>query len=148
LGFDPSALRPIRRILILWPPHLLKSWRDQAAAVLPGHRVQTVETVSDLELPAEIYLLSRETAKLSHGLRRLEPRSREARQCPRYGHLVTGSFPPFRGGLCRWADQEGLARIIATFERFEGSVGDRYAPLDARRQTAAAGGFYARGGGC
>ncbi|HEY0511538.1 MAG TPA: DUF6094 domain-containing protein, partial [Thermoanaerobaculia bacterium] len=89
LGFDPSGLQPVRRILILCPPHLLKSWRDQAAAVLPGHRVQTVETVSDLDRPAEIYLLSRETAKLSHGLRGLERRTRGARQCPRCGRLVT-----------------------------------------------------------
>jgi 3-hydroxyacyl-CoA dehydrogenase/enoyl-CoA hydratase/3-hydroxybutyryl-CoA epimerase len=62
--------------------------------------------------------------------------------------LIFGTgFPPFRGGLCRWADQEGLGRIIATLERFESSVGDRYAPSEALRSTAAAGGFYARFGG-
>jgi 3-hydroxyacyl-CoA dehydrogenase/enoyl-CoA hydratase/3-hydroxybutyryl-CoA epimerase len=62
--------------------------------------------------------------------------------------LIFGTgFPPFRGGLCRWADQEGLARILATLERFAGSVGERYAPSEALRATAAAGGFYARFGG-
>jgi 3-hydroxyacyl-CoA dehydrogenase/enoyl-CoA hydratase/3-hydroxybutyryl-CoA epimerase len=62
--------------------------------------------------------------------------------------LIFGTgFPPFRGGLCRWADQEGLPRIIATLERFESSVGDRYAPSEALRSTAATGGFYARFGG-
>ncbi|MFP5285350.1 MAG: 3-hydroxyacyl-CoA dehydrogenase NAD-binding domain-containing protein, partial [Thermoanaerobaculia bacterium] len=34
--------------------------------------------------------------------------------------LIVGTgFPPFRGGLCRWADQEGLGRLIATLERLE-----------------------------
>lgn len=53
-------------------------------------------------------------------------------------------FPPFRGGLCRFADHEGLASIVATLERLAGTVGARFAPSDALRATAAAGGFYAR----
>lgn len=61
--------------------------------------------------------------------------------------LIFGTgFPPFRGGLCRWADQEGLGQIVATLERLEGAVGDRYSPSDALRRTAEAGGFYARFG--
>jgi 3-hydroxyacyl-CoA dehydrogenase/enoyl-CoA hydratase/3-hydroxybutyryl-CoA epimerase len=61
--------------------------------------------------------------------------------------LIFGTgFPPFRGGLCRWADQHGLAQIVAALERLESTVGDRFAPADALRATAAAGGFYARGG--
>lgn len=56
-------------------------------------------------------------------------------------------FPPFRGGLCRWADREGLAGIVATLERFARDVGARYTPSAALRQTAEAGGFYARWGG-
>jgi 3-hydroxyacyl-CoA dehydrogenase/enoyl-CoA hydratase/3-hydroxybutyryl-CoA epimerase len=59
--------------------------------------------------------------------------------------LIFGTgFPPFRGGLCRWADQEGLDNAIAILERLESSVGDRYAPSDALRATAKAGGFYTR----
>ncbi|HSN88796.1 MAG TPA: 3-hydroxyacyl-CoA dehydrogenase NAD-binding domain-containing protein [Thermoanaerobaculia bacterium] len=58
--------------------------------------------------------------------------------------LIFGTgFPPFRGGLCRWADQEGLPRILATLERLESAVGDRFRPSDALRATAEAGGFYA-----
>ena len=60
--------------------------------------------------------------------------------------LIFGTgFPPFRGGLCRWADQEGLGQVIATLERLESAVGDRFRPSDALRATAA-GGFYARFG--
>jgi 3-hydroxyacyl-CoA dehydrogenase/enoyl-CoA hydratase/3-hydroxybutyryl-CoA epimerase len=61
--------------------------------------------------------------------------------------LIFGTgFPPFRGGLCRWADQESLNQIIATLERLESAVGDRFRPSDALRRTAEAGGFYARFG--
>jgi 3-hydroxyacyl-CoA dehydrogenase/enoyl-CoA hydratase/3-hydroxybutyryl-CoA epimerase len=61
--------------------------------------------------------------------------------------LIFGTgFPPFRGGLCRWADQEGLGRIIATLERLESAVSERFRPSQALRDTAEAGGFYARFG--
>ncbi len=53
-------------------------------------------------------------------------------------------FPPFRGGLCRWADQEGVDTLVATLERLESAVSERYRPSEALRETAAAGGFYAR----
>jgi hypothetical protein len=112
-GFDTSRLRPVRRTLIVCPPHLLKSWRDQAAAVLPAHRVQIVKELADLDTPAEIYVLSRETAKLGHAVAGLGlpplapsrlpgspaaaatvPGSRASlaprcRRCPRCGRLVT-----------------------------------------------------------
>jgi 3-hydroxyacyl-CoA dehydrogenase / enoyl-CoA hydratase / 3-hydroxybutyryl-CoA epimerase len=59
--------------------------------------------------------------------------------------LIFGTgFPPFRGGLCRWADQEGLRQVVSTLERLEGSVGDRFSPSEALIRTAEAGGFYAR----
>lgn len=57
--------------------------------------------------------------------------------------LGTG-FPPFRGGLCRWADQQGVSALITTLERLANSVGSRFQPSDALRETAEAGGFYAR----
>jgi 3-hydroxyacyl-CoA dehydrogenase/enoyl-CoA hydratase/3-hydroxybutyryl-CoA epimerase len=58
--------------------------------------------------------------------------------------IFSTGFPPFRGGLCRWADQQGLPQLVAALERLEGAAGDRFHPSDALRATAAAGGFYAR----
>jgi len=55
--------------------------------------------------------------------------------------LGTG-FPPFRGGPCRWADREGLGRIVETLERFAEEVDERYTPSDALRARAERGGFY------
>ncbi len=57
--------------------------------------------------------------------------------------LIFGTgFPPFRGGLCRWADAEGLPRLIEKLEKLEREVGARHAPSPALRKYAAAGGFY------
>ncbi len=43
--------------------------------------------------------------------------------------LVFGTgFPPFLGGLCRWADAEGLAEITKTLKAFASQQGDRFAP--------------------
>ncbi len=53
-------------------------------------------------------------------------------------------FPPFRGGLCRWADQEGLPQVVSVLERLEGAVSERFRPSEALREAAGAGGFYAR----
>ncbi len=57
--------------------------------------------------------------------------------------LVLGiGFPPFRGGLCRWADAAGLDALVAGLERLESEIGARLGPSEALRATAAAGGFY------
>jgi hypothetical protein len=105
----------------------LKSWRDQAAAVLPGHRVQTVETVSDLDRPAEIYLLSRETAKLSHGLRGLERRTRGSSNAgklwgamsllPSYLDRATDDLTPF---VLKYPEEVGGA-VVAEGKLFSAS---------------------------
>jgi 3-hydroxyacyl-CoA dehydrogenase/enoyl-CoA hydratase/3-hydroxybutyryl-CoA epimerase len=57
--------------------------------------------------------------------------------------LGTG-FPPFRGGLCRWADQQGLGRLVVELERLTAAVGERFEPSPALREAASAGSFQAR----
>ena len=52
-------------------------------------------------------------------------------------------FPPFRGGLCRWADGVGLAVVVERLEALTATVGKRCLPSDALRRFAGAGGFYA-----
>jgi 3-hydroxyacyl-CoA dehydrogenase/enoyl-CoA hydratase/3-hydroxybutyryl-CoA epimerase len=59
--------------------------------------------------------------------------------------LGTG-FPPFRGGLCRWADRQGVARLVVELERLAAAVGERFEPSYALREAASAGGFAARWG--
>jgi 3-hydroxyacyl-CoA dehydrogenase/enoyl-CoA hydratase/3-hydroxybutyryl-CoA epimerase len=57
--------------------------------------------------------------------------------------LGTG-FPPFRGGPCRWADQQGLESLAREMERLATRVHQRFAPSEAFLRTVEAGGFYSR----
>lgn len=72
----------VEKTLIVCPPHLLGTWEEEAQAVVPGWRVQVVRRAEDLARPAELYVLSRETAKLGHGLAGV------AGRCPRCGGAV------------------------------------------------------------
>ncbi|MDP9120128.1 MAG: DUF6094 domain-containing protein, partial [Acidobacteriota bacterium] len=91
----PDAVPQVERLLIVCPPHLLKSWSDQAAAVLPQLAVQVVETPRDLARPAQIFILSREAAKLGHGYEGVEGR------CPRCGTLLATSAAANASGRLR-----------------------------------------------
>lgn len=58
--------------------------------------------------------------------------------------MITGTgFPPFRGGLLRYADDMGLPTVLAKLESFERQHGVRYEPAPLIRQKVEAGeGFY------
>ena len=72
LGFGTDRLPQVRRTLVLCPPHLITSWRNETAAVLPDASVQVLRTAQDLDQPADVYLLSREVAKLGYRVAGLE----------------------------------------------------------------------------
>jgi len=55
------------------------------------------------------------------------------------GMVFGTGFPPFRGGLCRYADAEGLPQITETLETFAGSRGKRFQPAEYLRGRTA---FY------
>jgi 3-hydroxyacyl-CoA dehydrogenase/enoyl-CoA hydratase/3-hydroxybutyryl-CoA epimerase len=57
------------------------------------------------------------------------------------GMIFGTGFPPFRGGLCRWADSIGVAQIVSRLEFYEKSSGIRLKPTDALRELATKG-FY------
>ena len=43
--------------------------------------------------------------------------------------MVMGTgFPPFRGGLLRWADSEGIQKIHDALSEYAGTLGNRFAP--------------------
>jgi 3-hydroxyacyl-CoA dehydrogenase/enoyl-CoA hydratase/3-hydroxybutyryl-CoA epimerase len=58
--------------------------------------------------------------------------------------MITGTgFPPFRGGLLRYADTVGLRTVLAKLESFERAHGARFKPADLlRRKAEAQQGFY------
>jgi hypothetical protein len=53
--------------------------------------------------------------------------------------LILGiGFPAFRGGLLRWADTVGLAKVLEKLKRYE-SLGLRFHPTEQMRRLAAEG---------
>jgi 3-hydroxyacyl-CoA dehydrogenase/enoyl-CoA hydratase/3-hydroxybutyryl-CoA epimerase len=54
--------------------------------------------------------------------------------------MITGTgFPPFRGGLLRYADDIGMKKVLETLQRLESSYGVRFSPAPLIRERAAAG---------
>jgi predicted RNA methylase len=88
-----KTVAPGGRVLVLCPPHLLQSWRNEASAVVPEATVTVLETVADVDAIAstegkeslQIAVLSRETAKLGHGWVGVDPRL----GCPRCGSPIS-----------------------------------------------------------
>jgi 3-hydroxyacyl-CoA dehydrogenase len=59
--------------------------------------------------------------------------------------MIAGTgFPPFRGGLLRYADAVGVSGVVAALERLAAAGASRLAPSAALREVAARGGFYAQ----
>jgi 3-hydroxyacyl-CoA dehydrogenase/enoyl-CoA hydratase/3-hydroxybutyryl-CoA epimerase len=55
--------------------------------------------------------------------------------------LVLGTgFPPFRGGLLRWADRREIPSILSRLENLAGTAGPRFAPSEALKKRS--GGFH------
>ena len=53
--------------------------------------------------------------------------------------LILGiGFPRFRGGLLRWADEQGLPKVLEKLARYE-SLGERFRPTEQMRKLAASG---------
>jgi 3-hydroxyacyl-CoA dehydrogenase/enoyl-CoA hydratase/3-hydroxybutyryl-CoA epimerase len=57
--------------------------------------------------------------------------------------MIMGTgFPPFRGGLCRWADDEGVERLQARMADLATRIDPRFAPSAAFQAVVETGGFY------
>lgn len=60
------------------------------------------------------------------------------------GGMIFGTgFPPFRGGLLRYADHRGAKEIVGTLEELKEKFGERFAPAPLLKELAKKGkGFY------
>ena len=58
--------------------------------------------------------------------------------------MIMGTgFPPFRGGLLRYADEVGPGRVVESLSRWADRLGSRFAPSEALVEKARSGrGFY------
>jgi 3-hydroxyacyl-CoA dehydrogenase/enoyl-CoA hydratase/3-hydroxybutyryl-CoA epimerase/3-hydroxyacyl-CoA dehydrogenase/enoyl-CoA hydratase/3-hydroxybutyryl-CoA epimerase/enoyl-CoA isomerase len=116
-----------------------KAADDPALAALlakcrrPGGRAEAgIEEIQDrLFLP----MLTEATRVLAEGVVR-EPGDVDM------GLILGIGFPPFRGGILRWADTLGIARVMEKLKKYE-PLGVRYQPTELLRKLAAEGrGFY------
>jgi 3-hydroxyacyl-CoA dehydrogenase/enoyl-CoA hydratase/3-hydroxybutyryl-CoA epimerase/enoyl-CoA isomerase len=56
--------------------------------------------------------------------------------------LIWGvGFPPFRGGICRWMDEQGLEAICQKADSYS-DIGELYRPTQSMREMASAGKKY------
>jgi len=55
------------------------------------------------------------------------------------GMVMGTGFPPFRLGLCRYADQRGISEIVARLDELAKSVSSRFVPADKLVQMAQTG---------
>jgi 3-hydroxyacyl-CoA dehydrogenase / enoyl-CoA hydratase / 3-hydroxybutyryl-CoA epimerase len=55
------------------------------------------------------------------------------------GMIMGTGFPPFRGGLLRYADTIGLREIVAQLDRYQEKLGERFAPAPLLKRKAEAG---------
>jgi 3-hydroxyacyl-CoA dehydrogenase/enoyl-CoA hydratase/3-hydroxybutyryl-CoA epimerase len=53
-----------------------------------------------------------------------------------FGLVMGIGFPPFTGGLTRWAQQEGRKRIVEHLDELARTLGPRFAPGDGLRRRA------------
>jgi 3-hydroxyacyl-CoA dehydrogenase/enoyl-CoA hydratase/3-hydroxybutyryl-CoA epimerase/3-hydroxyacyl-CoA dehydrogenase/enoyl-CoA hydratase/3-hydroxybutyryl-CoA epimerase/enoyl-CoA isomerase len=102
--------------------------------VRKGHREFTAEEMTDrLFLP----MLTEASRILEEGVVR-DPADVDM------GLILGIGFPPFRGGILRWADDLGLPAVVDKLKKYE-PLGARFRPTEQIRRLAAEGkGFYGR----
>src|SRR5438105_15685856 len=100
--------------------------------VRTGRREFTQEEITDrLFLP----MLVEASRVLSEGIVR-EPGDVDM------GLILGIGFPPYRGGILRWADTLGLPKVLEMLKKYE-KLGVRFQPTEQMRRLAAEGkGFY------
>ena len=54
------------------------------------------------------------------------------------GLILGTGFPPFRGGILRWADAQGAAKVIEKLERYR-TLGKRFEPTEVLDETGEGG---------
>jgi len=77
---------------------------------------------SDVDINRVLYLMANEAARC------LEEEVVAAPEDIDTGMVFGTGFPPFRGGLCRWADRVGVEAIAMELEKLAGQYGERFSP--------------------
>ena len=116
-----------------------KAEADPAVAEMIEKYKTSDRSISDDEITDRLFLpmLLEATRVLEEGIVR-EPGDVDM------GLILGIGFPPFRGGLLRWADSRGLARIVDRIENYR-HLGKRFEPTELLNNMARSGEtFYPR----
>jgi 3-hydroxyacyl-CoA dehydrogenase/enoyl-CoA hydratase/3-hydroxybutyryl-CoA epimerase len=79
---------------------------------------------------------------VNEAARCLEEKVVETPQDVDLGMIMGTGFPPFRGGLLRYADAYGVSKIVSRLEELSKKYGMRFTPSEALKKVAAQGKFY------
>lgn len=167
-GISGGQARPVRNMLVMCPPHLVESWREQTAKFLPGARFVELRRISDVVQALSssphrgsgpgaeltVYGMSREMAKLGHSW---SPGTDDKNRCPVCGtrQSVVRADLARKRVVCEHQDEEPAndwARLLVEFSALlsptsrsetprrylNGRVLRRYAARQARRFDAVA----------
>jgi 3-hydroxyacyl-CoA dehydrogenase/enoyl-CoA hydratase/3-hydroxybutyryl-CoA epimerase len=106
---------------------------DELASVLPPRR----------EIPEQEIRMRLLLAMINEAARVLEDGIARSPGDIDLGMITGTGFPPFRGGLFRYADVLGLPAVLEDLETLAAGIGPRFEPARLIRERAAAGrGFY------
>jgi 3-hydroxyacyl-CoA dehydrogenase/enoyl-CoA hydratase/3-hydroxybutyryl-CoA epimerase/3-hydroxyacyl-CoA dehydrogenase/enoyl-CoA hydratase/3-hydroxybutyryl-CoA epimerase/enoyl-CoA isomerase len=112
---------------------------DPAFEAFLNKRRTDQRTISDQEITDRLFLamLLEASRALEEGIVR-DPADADM------GLILGIGFPPFRGGILRWADTEGAARILERLAPYQ-KLGKRFEPTESLKKLAETGGtFYPR----
>jgi 3-hydroxyacyl-CoA dehydrogenase / enoyl-CoA hydratase / 3-hydroxybutyryl-CoA epimerase / enoyl-CoA isomerase len=112
---------------------------DPAVDALLEKRRTDRRTISDQEITDRLFLIMLLVASrtLEEGIVR-EPADVDM------GLILGTGFPPFRGGILRWADTEGAAKILERLAPYQ-ALGKRFEPTESLKKLAETGDmFYPR----
>lgn len=120
-----------KRPLVVCPPHLLTSWSNEIASVLPEAEVRILDTIADVEAVTNdprdgmiVSVVSRETAKLSHGWLDV------GQVCPECGRPVQSDGDQARKRLrCEHRELVGEGPLTSLVLKLCGQL-VRFAPKD------------------
>ena len=104
----------------------------EVAAVIERHRTEQRKIPHD-ELSDRLFL-----SMLLEATRVLEEGIVATAQDVDLALIFGTGFPPFRGGLCFWADQIGADKLLERLAQYE-SVGRRFQPTAMLREAASQG---------
>ena len=83
-------------------------------------------TVNDGDLRDRLVL-----SMVNEAARTIDEKVVDAPEDVDFGMIMGTGFPPFRGGLLRYADSVGLDKIISRLKEFESKFGLRFKPSQA-----------------